>query len=424
MPLRMDDKRTVGMLESANTYLRGVCEKLGLDTRLYEWLKTPRRVMIVSVPTRMDDGTVRTFSGYRVQHNLARGPAKGGIRFHPEVDLDDVTALAQLMTWKCAVVNIPFGGGKGGVACDVHALSSGEKERITRRYTSEIFPIIGPERDIPAPDMGTDAQTMAWIMDTYSVQVGYSVTAVVTGKPVEMGGSRGRREATGLGVVYTIEEALKVLGMNPAELTAVVQGFGNVGSFAAEFLKNLGVRIIAANDKFAAVHCENGLNIDAMIAHLTEHGSLEGYRQTDSDEITPEELLALPCDILVPAALGGVIHRGNVHTIRAKIIAEGANSPVTPVADEALRDRGVVILPDILANAGGVTVSYLEWVQDIQNLAWDLEQVRKSLRGTMVEAFSTVWRTAQEQKTDLRTAAMMTGVGRVAEAMKMRGLYP
>ena len=414
----------MGMLESTNAYLRVVAERLGLETWLYERLSMPRRVMIVSVPTRMDDGTVRTFTGYRVQHNLARGPAKGGVRFHPTVDLDDVTALAELMTWKCAVVNIPFGGGKGGVTCDPRSMSSGEKERVTRRYTSEIFPIIGPERDIPAPDVGTDPQTMAWMMDTYSVQVGHTVTAVVTGKPLEMGGSRGRHEATGLGVFYTIMEALKARNLDPTGQTAVVQGFGNVGSFAAEFLAGSGVKIIAANDVSAAFHHPHGLDVSAMIAHMKEYHELAGYQQDGAEEITGEELLALECDILVPAALGNVIHRNNVGAIRAKMIAEGANSPITPDADEVLNDRGVVILPDIVANAGGVTVSYLEWVQDIQNLSWDLEAVRNTLKRTMTAAFAEVWNRAEKERVNLRTAATMVGVGRVADAMRMRGLYP
>ena len=358
----MSEQTNLSMLESANTYLKVVAERLGLEDWLYERLSKPRRVLTVSVPARMDDGAIKTFTGYRVQYNLARGPAKGGIRFHPEVGLDDVTALAELMTWKCAVVNIPFGGSKGGVTCDPRQLSAGEKERIARRYTSEIFPIISPNMDIPAPDMGTDAQTMAWIMDTYSAQAGHTVEAVVTGKPLEMGGSRGRSEATGLGVFFTIEEALKALGRDMAEQRVIVQGYGNVGSFAAKFLKNAGAKVVGISKTSGAWHHPDGLDIDAIDAHLAEHRNLDGYNQPGIESMPHDEILYQPCDILVPAALGGAIHSGNHDRIQASIIAEGANSPITPEADEALRERGVVILPDILANAGGVTVSYLEWV--------------------------------------------------------------
>jgi len=421
--IQLESRKSV-MYRTASANLKAVAERLSLETSLYERLASPRCVLIVSVPTRMDDNRVSTFVGYRVQYNVARGPAKGGIRYHPDVDLDDVIALSALMTWKCAIVNIPFGGAKGGVACDPTAMSDAELERMTRRYTSEIFPIIGPERDIPAPDMGTNAQTMAWMMDTYSMQVGYSVPAIVTGKPLEMGGSRGRREATGRGVVHVIEEALKMLGRNPAEQTAVIQGFGNVGSFTAEFLRDLGVKVVAINDVSAGFFCPAGLDIDAMVDHVRRYKVLRGYRQPGAEEIAADGLLSLPCDILIPAALGGQIHKGNVGAVKARIIAEAANAPLTPDADAELLDRGVTILPDILTNAGGVTVSYLEWVQGLQSFFWTETEVADRLRSTMALAFRTVWDEAERRKVDLRTAATMVGVQRVADALHIRGLYP
>ncbi len=417
-------RNTSLMLDTANKNLQLVARRLGLSDSTYEHLAMPKRVLNVSVPTKMDDGNIHTFMGYRVQHNVARGPAKGGLRYHPEVDLGDVVALAALMTWKSAIVNIPFGGGKGGVTCDPSSLSCDELERITRRYTTETFPIMGPDKDIPAPDMGTDAQTMAWMMDTYSVQVGHSVTACVTGKPIEMGGSRGRREATAYGVVHIIREALKKLGRDPSGQTAVVQGFGNVGSFTAEFLAGLGVRVVGVADVSAGFTCPAGLNVDSMVEHVKQNRKLEGYRHPDADEMASSDIFGLECDIFVPAALGGQIRHDTVDKIRASIVAEAANGPTTPEAHDVLIDRGVLVLPDILTNAGGVTVSYLEWVQDLQWDFWDESEIRQRLQRTMTQAFDTVWNEAEANNTDLRTAAMMVGVGRVANAMEIRGLYP
>jgi glutamate dehydrogenase (NAD(P)+) len=413
-----------GMLETARTNLKHVTDILGLRDDIYERLATPRRALTVSVPVKMDDGSVQTFTGYRVQYNLARGPAKGGVRFHPGVDLDDVTALAALMTWKCSVVDIPFGGGKGGVTCDPRYLSDGEHERITRRYTMEIFPIMGPQTDVPAPDMGTDAQTMAWMMDTYSMQVGHTVLGCVTGKPLELGGSRGRREATGLGVVYVILECLRELGIDPSTQTAVIQGFGNVGSFAAEFLSEAGIRVIGVSDASGAFYHDDGLNIEAMVEHVRRHRALDGYEQDGAERIPLNELLTLQCDILVPAAIGGVITEANAGAIRASIIAEAANAPLTPEADEILGDRGILILPDILTNAGGVTVSYLEWVQDNQSYFWGEDAIRENLKTTLVRAFQHVWDRHKQDGVDMRTAAMLVGVNRVWNDMSMRGLYP
>ncbi len=416
------------MFETARTNLKHVTDRLGYDEDMFERLATPRRILTVSVPVMMDSGAVRTFTGYRVQYNLALGPAKGGIRFHPDVDLGDVTALSALMAWKCAVVDIPFGGGKGGVACDPSQLSQAEQERITRRYTLEIFPILGPWQDIPAPDMGTNAQTMAWMMDTYSMQVGYSVKGCVTGKPVELGGSRGRREATGLGVVHVIREYLNAVGVDPSSQTAVIQGFGNVGSFAAEFLEKIGVRVVGVSDATAAYHDPNGLDIAGLVEHVSRWPApprtLATWEHDPSLDIDPSTLFALDCDILVPAALGGAITEKNAGDIKARLVAEAANGPVTPQADEILKANGVRVLPDILTNSGGVTVSYLEWVQDNQSYFWDEDAIRENLEKTMVRAFRTVWERGEQEGVDLRTAAMLVGVERVANAMMMRGLYP
>lgn len=395
---------------------------IACDPDMIEKLRHPERSLQVSVPVRMDNGRIKVFKGYRVQHSTVRGPAKGGIRYHPSVDLDEVTALAAWMTWKCAVMNIPFGGAKGGVECDPAELSMGELERLTRRYTAEIMNFIGPDRDIPAPDMNTNAQVMAWIMDTYSMQVGHAVPGVVTGKPLAIGGSEGRSEATGRGVVFMIIEAAKKLRMKLDGATAAVQGFGNVGSSAARNLFREGVRIVAISDKSGGYHCDAGINPYELQRHFAEHRTLEGF--PGCDRITNEELLALRCDILVPAALENVIHRDNASLVQARILAEGANGPVTPIADEILKEKGVFILPDILANAGGVTVSYFEWVQDLQNYFWNEAEINNRLRQLMTASFKQVMAIADEKRIDNRTAAQVLGIGRVAEALQLRGLYP
>jgi glutamate dehydrogenase (NAD(P)+) len=357
-----------------------------------------------------------------VQHSTVRGPAKGGIRYHPSVDLDEVTALAAWMTWKCAVMNIPFGGAKGGVECNPAELSLGELERMTRRYTAEIMSFIGPDRDIPAPDVNTNPQVMAWLMDTYSMQMGHTVPGVVTGKPIAIGGSEGRADATGLGVVFMVIEAAKKLNIKLDKATAAIQGFGNVGSSAARSLAREGVKIIAISDKDGGWHCDGGINPFELQRHFVSHRTLEGF--AGCDRITNEELLALKCDILVPAAMENVIHRDNAVRVQARILAEGANGPVTPIADEILKDKGVFILPDILANAGGVTVSYFEWVQDLQNYFWNEAEINNRLRQLMTASFRKVMAIAEEKRIDNRTAAQVLGIGRVVEALQLRGLYP
>ncbi|SNB46066.1 Glu/Leu/Phe/Val dehydrogenase [Geobacter sp. DSM 9736] len=389
---------------------------------MLEKLRHPERALLVSVPVRMDDGRIRVFKGFRVQHSTVRGPAKGGIRYHPSVDLDEVTALAAWMTWKCAVMNIPFGGAKGGVECDPAELSPGELERLTRRYTAEILSFIGPDRDIPAPDVNTNSQVMAWLMDTYSMQIGHVVPGVVTGKPLAIGGSEGRSEATGLGVVYMVLEAARKLGMDLSHATAAVQGFGNVGSSAARNLFREGVKLIAVSEKNGGCYSPHGLDPFQLQKHYAETGTLHGF--PGSDPIGNDDLLALPCDILVPAALENVIHRENAGQVKARMIAEGANGPVTPIADEILREKGVFIIPDILANAGGVTVSYFEWVQDLQNYFWDEAEINKRLRQIMTASFKKVMAIAEEKDVDNRTAAQILGIGRVLEAAQLRGLYP
>ena len=408
--------------EVALQQLDMVAERLGLERRIHERLRTPKRILIVSVPTRMDDGQERLFTGYRVQHNLARGPGKGGIRYHPDVTLDDVKALAMWITWKCAVVDIPFGGAKGAVVCDPKAMSLGELERMTRRYTSELFILIGPDRDIPAPDLYTDSQTMAWIMDTYSMHVGHSVPGVVTGKPLSVGGSRGREEATGRGCVFTISDAAKHLNLPLDGATVAVQGFGNVGSAAARLLAECGCRIVAVSDWSGGIRDPKGLSVGAVIAHRQEAGTVVGFRE--ADPITNAELLATECDILVPAAVEHQITGRNADRVRARIVAEGANGPTTPEADRILADRGVFLIPDILANAGGVTVSYFEWVQGTQEYFWSEEEVNTKLKGIMKRSFAEVLDIHLRERVDMRTAAYMLGVSRVDEASRTRGSYP
>lgn len=402
-------------LEKANVHLL-------LPEGIYKRLRTPRRSLIVSVPVRMDDGTINFFEGYRVQYDFARGPAKGGIRFHPKVSLDEITALAALMTWKCAVVDIPFGGAKGGVACDPTVMSKDELERLTRRYTYEIGMLIGPESDIPAPDVYTNEQVMAWMMDTYSMMKGYSVPGVVTGKPVSLGGSLGRGKATSFGVVITVLEALKHLNMKVEDLTVTILGFGKVGYNAADILSRAGARIIGLADSKGAIYNPQGLNIDDVVRHKREADTVHGFK--GAEDLTIDELVSIETDVLIPAALENQINGSNANSVKARIIAEGANTPLTAEADELLSSKGVFIIPDILANAGGVVVSYFEWVQDLQRYFWDEAEVDSRLTAIMKRAFNEAAAISASRKIDMRTAAMVLGVKRVAEAVETRGLYP
>ncbi|NRQ38683.1 Glu/Leu/Phe/Val dehydrogenase [Nonomuraea sp. NN258] len=406
-------------LESALHQLNQAAEQLGLDDGLRTMLATPRRSLTVSVPVRREDGRMDVVQGFRVQHNVSRGPAKGGIRFHPSTDIHEVTALAMWMTWKCALVGIPYGGAKGGVAVDPTVLTTRELERLTRRYVNEILPLIGPEKDIPAPDVGTDEQTMAWIMDTYSVNAGYSVPGVVTGKPMTLGGSLGRAGATSRGVQIA---ALAALGRSPEGVTVAVQGFGKVGALAAQYLSDAGAKVVAVSDVTGAVHSARGLDVADLRAWVAETGGVTGYRHGDT--LGHDELFELDVDVLVPAALEGVITEANAPRIRARLIVEGANGPTTPEADEILAANGTTIVPDILANAGGVIVSYLEWVQNMQAFSWSSNEVEVKLRDLMEGAFGEVKSLAAERGLTLRQAAHVIGVGRVAEAHQMRGLYP
>ncbi len=402
-------------MDRANRHLK-------IEPGIYEKLRHPKRSLIVSVPVLMEDESVRVFTGYRVQYDMARGPAKGGIRYHPDVDLSEVTALAATMTWKCALMNIPFGGAKGAVDCDPRAMSPRELERVTRRYTSEIVNIIGPETDIPAPDLGTDEQTMAWVMDTYSMQMGYSVPEIVTGKPIAVGGSLGRTDATGRGLVFTVIDAARHLGLNLSQATCAIQGFGKVGFHTARFLYESGGKVVAVSDFKGGIYQPAGLDPLALQRHVREAGSVVGF--PGADRITNEELFELPVDVLVPAALGNQIRADNAPRLACRILAEGANVPTTPEADEILADKGVFVIPDILANAGGVTVSYFEWVQSLQKYFWNEAQVNASLKEIMYSAFREVLQLALDRRVDMRTAALMIGIGRVAEAVRLRGIYP
>lgn len=397
-------------------------EYLNLHRNIIRRVKYPERELTVNFPVKMRDGEVKIFTGHRVQHNTGRGPAKGGIRYHPEANLDHCRALATWMTWKCAVVNIPYGGGKGGVECNPLEMNTYELEGLTRRFTSEISIIIGPEKDIPAPDVYTNAQTMAWIMDTYSMVKGYCVPGVVTGKPLSVGGSLGRHEATGRGVVFTIEAACKHLGIDISKTKSAVQGFGNVGSIAAKYLAKDGSKVIAASDVKGGVRNDEGLDIEALMKHVEKTGSVIGFPNTNP--ISNEDLLELDVDILVPAALENQIHGDNASRIKAKIIAEGANGPTTPKADKILFENGVFIIPDILANAGGVTVSYFEWVQNIQHLFWKEIDIVERLKSIMNNSFNEVLETAQKNKVHNRLAANILAVSRVAQAITDRGIYP
>jgi glutamate dehydrogenase/leucine dehydrogenase len=415
-------KVTDNAYDAALTNFEAAADALELNNDIREMIRYPERALTVTIPVRMDDGHIRRFEGYRVQHSTVRGPAKGGIRYHPQVTLDEVKALATWMTWKCAVVNIPFGGGKGGVTCDPKHMSNGELERMTRRYASAILPLIGPEQDIPAPDVYTNSQTMAWIMDTYSMTKGYPIPGVVTGKPISLGGSLGRNEATGRGTFYTIQSACEHLRLPLAGAAVVVQGFGNAGSIAALLLHEAGARVIAVSDSRGCVYNKTGLSIPDLI-HLKElTDKVEKF--PDSEPIEAKDLLALECDILVPAALENTIHGENAAAVRARIIAEAANGPVTPAADRILENKGVFVIPDILCNAGGVTVSYFEWVQDEQHLFWEAQDVYNRLERVMKTSFREVLKIHRERRVPMRVAANMLGIGRVAEAVQIRGIYP
>jgi glutamate dehydrogenase (NAD(P)+) len=394
---------------------------LDLDPGIYRILRHPEKQIIVSVPVLMDSGDVEVYTGYRVLYNTSRGPAKGGIRFDLNVTLEEVKALAAWMTWKCAVVNLPFGGAKGGVICDPLKLSAGELERLTRRYTAGIIATLGPDSDVPAPDVNTNERVMAWIMDTYSMHVRHTVTAVVTGKPIEMGGSLGRREATGRGCMFVTREALRHLGMDIVGTTVAVQGFGNVGSVTSQLLQREGCKIIAISDRAGGVYNKDGIDVDAAIRHVQQHRSLDGFR--GGDPITNEELLTLEVDVLVPAALENVITSRNAGKVKAKIICEGANGPTTAGADQILDDKGIFVIPDILANAGGVTVSYFEWVQDRGGYFWAEDVVNKRLEEIMTQSFAAVLELSRQHRVNMRTAAYMLSISRVATVHRLRGIY-
>jgi len=396
-------------------------KKLNLDNGIWKVLRQPARELIVHFPVTMDDGRIEVFTGYRVQHSIARGPAKGGIRYSPDVSLDEVRALASWMTWKCAVVNIPFGGAKGGVICDPKKMSQGELERMTRRYTAEMIEFIGPEKDVPAPDMNTNEQTMAWIMDTYSMHMRQTVTAVVTGKPINIGGSRGRTAATGRGISVVCDEALKYLKMKPAETRVIVQGFGNVGSNASRLLAEKGYHIIGIAEWDGGLFNEKGIDIPALLAHRAKTGTIRGF--AGATEANSDELLTTECEILIPAATENVITSLNAAQVKAKILCEGANGPTTPVADEILAKKGVFIVPDILANAGGVTASYFEWVQDRMGYFWTEDEVNERLDRIMISSFGDVIRYTEAHGVNNRIAAYMLAVDRVAYTTKQRGIY-
>ena len=397
-------------------------DHLGLDAGMRKVLANPKRALVVSIPVRMDDGRVEVFEGYRVQHNIARGPAKGGVRYHPAVTLDEVKALASWMTWKCAVVNIPFGGGKGGVICDPGTMSAGELERMSRRYFSEIIQMVGPERDIPAPDVNTNPQVMAWFMDTYSMTIGHTALGVVTGKPLAIGGSQGRNEATARGVLFTVIEAMKKLGITMQRSSVVIQGFGNVGGNSAKLFHEAGCNILAVSDVHGAIYNKNGIDVPALFDYVAKNRRVTGF--PGGEPIDPKELLELPCDVLIPAALENQITVQNASRIKARIVAEAANGPTTPDADVILRERGIFNIPDILCNAGGVTVSYFEWVQGLYAFFWDEAMVNSQLEKIMTKAFNDVYETAQRYGVDMRTGAQILAVGRVAEASNLRGLFP
>ncbi len=408
--------------EQALTQLDQAARIMNLDPNVHEVLRYPKRTLEVAVPTRLDNGTVRVFTGYRVHHNTSRGPSKGGIRYHPGVHLDEVKALAMWMTWKCAVVGIPYGGAKGGVVVDPKTLSKAELERLTRRYASEILPLIGPERDIPAPDVGTDEQIMAWIMDTYSMNQGYSVPGVVTGKPQSVGGSEGRRASTARGVMYVTIATLSHLAMPVDQARVVIQGYGKVGAPAVRLLHEQGCLIVGVGDAGGAVYNDRGLSPVGLATHQAEAGTVAGFE--GGNPVDNEQLLQLECDVLIPAALEGVITKHNAPMLQCNIVVEAANGPTTPDADDILHDRGIQVVPDILANAGGVTVSYFEWVQDLQAYFWSEDEVNARLRRVIEEAYVDVLELAEDRKVTMRQAATILGVSRVAEAHTTRGLFP
>ncbi len=415
-------KEELNPFEIAKQQFTIAADYLDLDPSLRNVLQTPKRQLIVSIPVKMDGGDVKVFEGYRVQHNIARGPAKGGIRYHPNVSLDEVKALASWMTWKCATVGIPYGGGKGGVICDPKSLSQNELERLTRRYAFEIAPIIGPDRDIPAPDVYTDQQTMAWIMDTISMVRGHTELGVVTGKPISLGGSQGRTEATARGCLYALREACKVKRLPLRGSRVAVHGFGNAGAHIARLVAEDGARVIAACDSKSGIYAEDGIDIKAAFAHKEKTTSLAGLSGTK--EIAAEDVLTMDCDVLLPAALENAITLDNVGNVKAKIIAELANGPTTPGADRVLAEKGTMLIPDILANAGGVTVSYYEWVQDQYSFFWSEQQINDTLEQTIQSAFKEVYQTSQRYGTDMRTGAYILAVDRVAEATRVRGIFP
>jgi len=402
--------------------LKIAAEKLELDPGIHEMLKKPKRSLIVSVTIKMDDCTIGVYNGYRVQHWDVKGPFKGGIRYHPNVTIDDVTALAMWMTWKCAIIDLPYGGAKGGISCNPKKMSQGELERLTRRYVSLIFDYLGPHRDIPAPDVYTNEQTMAWIMDTYSQLKGYSVPESVTGKPLEIGGSEGRVCATSLGIAFCTREAAKNLKLNLKNATVAVQGYGNVGYNAASVMHSLGCKVVAVSDSSGGIYCPDGINPKEVHAHKSKTGSVINYKNCTN--LTNEELLQTKCDILIPAALQNQITKDNADKIRAKIVAEGANGPTTPEADKALYEKGTCLIPDILANSGGVTVSYFEWVQNLTREHWTLDEVNEKLENKITKAFYDVQKLSRKEESDMRTAALMLGVGRVAHAIRTLGLWP
>jgi len=409
-------------LTVAQEQLKLAAEKLHLDKGIYEILKRPKRSILVSVTIKMDDHSIGVFDGFRVQHWDVLGPFKGGVRYHPNVTLDEITALAMWMTWKCAVAGLPYGGAKGGIACDTKKLSIGEQERMTRRYVSLIADYLGPHRDVPAPDVYTNAQTMAWIMDTYSQLKGYSIPESVTGKPVEIGGSEGRICATSQGVSLCIREAAEKLGMKLKGAAVAVQGFGNVGYNAASILHSMSCKIVAVSDSIGGIYCPDGLNPYNVRVHKNKTDTVQGYE--GATNITNADLITSKCDILVPAALENQLTKTNAGKVKARIVAEGANGPTTPEADKILHDKGICLIPDILANSGGVTVSYFEWVQNLTREHWTLEEVNEKLEKKMTKAFNDVYKLSAKEESDMRTAALMLGVGRVAHALKTLGLWP
>lgn len=415
---------TYNPYENMLAVLDKAAEKLGMPYDDYVTLRSPERELLVSVPVVMDDGHTEVFEGYRVQHNTSRGPGKGGVRFHPDADPSEVKALAAWMTWKCAVVNVPYGGAKGGIRLDPAKLSQGELARLTKQYTNRIAPIIGPERDIPAPDMNTDGQIMAWMMDAYSSLAGYSVPGVVTGKPIELGGSLGRLEATGRGIMIALLGYLKQVGKKPEGMTVAVQGFGNVGSIGAKMLQDQGFKIVAIFDVHGAIYNPGGINLAAATEYAKTHGkSLKGYQEDGLRSIEPKKFWELPVDVYLPAALENQINKDNAHNIKASVVVEGANGPTSVEADAILAEKGVVVIPDIFANAGGVVVSYFEWVQNLHGFSWDEGYVNDNLARVMGKAFEDLWNVSQKYGVDLRMAAYMVALERVVRAQKLRGMY-